>query len=329
MRKYHHLNLEEREKLYALKEKGISLREIAKQLGRTHTTLSRELKRNAKYGKQYIPCRAHEKYLKRGRNQRFQAPLKNPLIYLYVRKCLRLKWAPEVIAGRLPIDYPGESICHETIYRYIYKRNNKKKKLWRYLTLRRKKRMKKMGRTVRRDSRIPNAVSIDRRPKVIDKRQTPGHWESDNMEGVKTDRTSVSVSVERVLRLTLLTKVAVKKASSKTSALTYRLGVYPKRLRKTLTVDNGSENTNHQDIKIYLGMNIYFCHAYHSWEKGTVENTVGRVRRYIPKGVSIDKISEEQIQKIEDKINNTPRKCLGFLTPYEKKNKILKRNSVY
>lgn len=329
MRKYHHLSLEEREILYALKEKGISLRKIAKKLGRTHQTLSLELKRNAKYGKEYIPCKAHIKYLKRGILQRYQAPLKKPLIYLYVRKYLRRRWAPETIAGRLPIDYPGESIAHETIYQYIYKGRNKRQALWRYLTLRRKKRMKKEGRTVRRDSRIPNAKSINLRPKSIEKRVSVGHWESDNMEGIKRDRFSISVTVERVLRLTHLTKVAVKKSSSKAMALTYRLGVYPKRLRKTLTVDNGSENTNHRDVKMYLGMNVYFCHAYHSWEKGTVENTVGRLRRYLPKGTSLDNISDEHIKRIEEEMNNTPRKCLDYLTPYEKKNKNLKRNRVY
>ena len=185
--------------------------------------------------------------------------------------------------------------------------------------------MKKLGRIVRRDSRIPDAKSIDLRPKSIDKRTTLEHWESDNMEGIKKDKFSISVTVERYLRLTHLTKVAVKKAVSKSSALTYRLGVYPKRLRKTVTVDNGSENTNHKDVKTYLDMNVYFCHAYHSWEKGTVENTVGRVRRYIPKGISINNITEEQIGRIENKLNNTPRKCLGFLTPYEKKNQMLKR----
>ena len=325
MRKYQHLSLEEREKLYARKEKGISLRKIAKELGRTHQTLSRELKTNAKYGTQYIPCKAHEKYLKRAKDQRYKAPLKSPLIFLYVRRHLKMKWAPETIAGRLTIDYPGESVTDETIYRYIYKRGSRKRKLWRFLTLRRKKRMKKLGRIVRRDSRIPDAKSIDLRPKSIDKRTTLEHWESDNMEGIKKDKFSISVTVERYLRLTHLTKVAVKKAERKSSALTYRLGVYPKRLRKTVTVDNGSENTNHKDVKTYLDMNVYFCHAYHSWEKGTVENTVGRVRRYIPKGISIDNITEEQIGRIENKLNNTPRKCLGFLTPYEKKNQMLKR----
>lgn len=325
MRKYRHLSLEEREKFYALKEKGLSLRKIAKQLKRDHTTFSREIRRNAKYGKPYIPCKAHAKYIKRAVNQRYQAPLKNPRIYLYVKNHLKMKWSPETIAGRLSIDYPLNSITAETIYRYIYKRRNKKKRLFRYLTLRRKKRMKKEGRSVRRDSRIPDAVSIDKRPKIIDRRNSVGHWESDNMEGIKKDRTSISVTVERMFRLVHLTKVAVKKADSKAFALFYRLGIYPKRLRKTVTVDNGSENANHKEIKTNLNMNVYFCHAYHSWEKPTVENTIGRIRRYIPKGISIDNIREEQIARIEDRLNNTPRKCLGFLTPYEKMQKMQKR----
>lgn len=183
MTKYHHLSLEEREKLYAWKLQGISLREIGQRLGRSHTTLGRELKRNAKYGSQYIPCKANAKAVKRGVNQRYQAPLKSPLIFLYIRKRLRRKWSPETIEVRLPIDFPGESI---------------------------------------------------------------------------TD----------------------------------------------------------------------FCHAYHSWEKGTVENTIGRLRRYLPKGLSLDTISDDYIKRIEEEMNNTPRKCLGFLTPYEKKNQILKRNRV-
>jgi len=328
MEKYHHLNLEEREKLYAQKEKGVSLRQIAKQLGRAHQTLSRELKRNAKYGDQYIPCRAHEKYLKRASGQRYRAPLKNPRIYLYVKKHLKMKWSPETIAGRLSIDYPGNSITAETIYRYIYKRKNKRKGLWRFLTLRRKKRMKKEGRAVRRDSRIPDAVSIDRRPKIIKQRTSAGHWESDNMEGVKKDRTSISVTVERMFRIVHLSKVAVKKAESKVLALTYRLGIYPKNLRKTVTVDNGSENADHKDIKANLDMNVYFCHAYHSWEKPTVENTIGRLRRYIPKGTSIDNITEERIARIEDRLNTIPRKCLGYLTPIEKMREVFKRKKI-
>jgi len=328
MRKYHHLSLEEREKLYAWKLQGMSLREIGKRLKRNHTTLGRELKRNAKYGNQYIPCKADKKTAKRAVNQRYQAPLKNPLIYLYVRKHLRKRWSPETIEGRLPIDFPGCSITDETIYRYIYKRGVKRRKFWRYLTLRRKKRMKKLGRSVRRDSRIPYAKSIDLRSKFVDKRTSIGHWESDNMEGIKTDRQSMSVTVERVTRITHITKVRVKRAIDKSDSIHYRLGVYPKRFRKTITFDNGSENTNHQDITRNLGVKTYFCHAYHSWEKGTVENTIGRLRRYFPKGLSLDQISEEYINQIEEDMNNTPRKCLNFMTPKEKKQELLKTRRV-
>lgn len=329
MRKYNHLGLEEREKLYAWKLQGISLREIGRRLKRSHTTLGRELKRNTKYGNQYIPCKANIRAVKRGVKQRYQAPLKNPLIFLYVRKCLRKRWSPETIEGRLPIDFPGYSITDEAIYQYIYKRGVKRRRFWKYLTLRRKKRMKKEGRRVRRDSRIPYAVSIDLRPKTVDKRVSPGHWESDNMEGIKTDRQSMSVTVERVTRITHLVKVRAKRAVDKSYSIHYRLSVYPKRFRKTITFDNGSENTKHTDLIRDLGVKTYFCHAYHSWEKGTVENTIGRLRRYLPKGLSLDNISGDHIENIEEEMNNTPRKCLGFLTPNEKKNQLLKRNRVY
>lgn len=328
MKEYGHLTLEERERIYALREHGVSLRDIAKQIGRHHATVSREFSRNAKYGKEYIPCKAHAKSIKRGEKQRRQAPLKNTAIILYVRERLRLRWSPETIAGRLRIDLPGETIDDETIYRYIYHPRNKRRKLWQHLTHARKKRMKKEGRSVKRDSKIPDAVSIDKRPKSIEKRIHVGHWESDNMVGKQIDKTVVSVSTERLTRLTILSKVS-KKSEGKVNGLTYRLGVYPKKFRKTVTVDNGAENTNHKDIKRKLDMSVYFCHPYHSWEKGTVENTIGRIRRYIPKGISIDEISEEYIREIEQKMNNTPRKCLNFLTPYEKKLQVLKKSIVY
>ena len=283
MSKYSHLTLEERELMWGLDQQGVSLREIAMRLGRNHSTISRELKRNAKYGKVYIPCKAHERSVKRGEKQRRQAPLKNTAIILYVREKLRLKWSPETIAGRLRIDIPRETIDDETIYRYIHHPRNKRRKLWQYLTHARKKRMKKEGRHVQRDSKIPDAVMIDKRPKSIGTREYSGHWESDNMVGKQMDKMAVSVSTERLTRLTILSKVS-KKSEGKVNGLTYRLGVYPKKFRKTVTVDNGAENTNHTDITRTLDMNVYFCHPYHSWEKGTVENTIGRIRRYILKG---------------------------------------------
>lgn len=333
MSSYKHLSLEEREKLVAFKASGLTLREIAKNLGRSHSSLSRELKRNKTgLGKRsneylifkYLPCKAHQKALKRGEKQRRKAPLKETFIWLYVREHLRepFNWTPEQISGRLAKLYPGKSICTETIYQYIYSKTGKKYQLWKLLPNARKKRMKKGGRKVQRASKIPNAVSIEQRPEEVALRQQIGHWETDNVIGKQTDKTALSVTVERVTRLTLLSLIN-KSADSKTENLINRLVEFPQNVRLTLTADNGSENTNHQEIASQLELAIFFCHAYASWERGTVENTNGRIRRDIPKGMSLDHLTEEQIKSLEYKLNSTPRKCLGFLTPYEKMMEVL------
>ncbi|NCO73641.1 MAG: IS30 family transposase [Shewanella vesiculosa] len=317
--------MEEREKLYAFRSQGLSLREIGRKLGRDHTSLSDELRNNAPYGAEYIPCKAQKKADKRALRQRLKAPLKNPLVFWYVRVHLRepFRWTPDEIAGRLPIDHPGYSISYEAIYRYIYSKKMRRYKYWQYLTLGRKKRMKKGGRSVHRDSKIPGSISIDLRPNVVDERVRSGDWETDNMEGKKTDTSVISATVERLIRLTLLNKMGDRKAETKTKMVADRLLGYPKQARLTLTQDNGKENSYHQQITQITGMDVFFCHAYHSWEKGTVENTIGRVRRYIPKGVSIDDLTDYQIKEVETRLNSTPRKCLGYLTPYEKMNQVL------
>jgi IS30 family transposase len=324
---YKHLSLEEREKLYALKSQGLSLRNISKRLKRSDTTLGRELKRNAKYGAAYIPCRAQRLSDKRGWRQRYKAPLKNPQVFLFVRENLREGRSPDAIAGRLPRIHPEESISYETIYRYIYSKHMRRYKYWQYLTLGRKKRMKKQGRTVHRDGKIPGSISIDLRPEIVASRSRVGDWETDNIIGKQTDKTALSVTVERLTRLTVITKLENRTAQIKTRAVIKRLVRYPKRARVTLTADNGKENSYHLKISQITGMDIYFCHAYHSWEKGTVENTNGRIRRYIPKGLSIDQVTDEQIKEVEIRMNSTPRKCLGYLTPYEKMSQVLSKET--
>lgn len=315
--------MEEREKLFAFRSQGLSLREIGRRLGRDHTSLSDELRNNAPYGAEYIPCRAQRLSDKRGWRQRCHAPLKNPQVFLFVREHLREGWSPDAIAGRLPLVHPGYSVSYETIYRYIYSRRMKRFEYWQYLTLGRKKRMKKLGRSVHRDSKIPGSISIDLRPEVVNLRSRVGDWETDNIIGQQTDKTALSVTVERLTKLTLLTKLLDRLAVTKRDALVRRLGVFPKEIRLTLTTDNGAENSNHKEISEALNLLMFFCHAYHSWEKGTVENTNGRIRRYIPKGISIDIFPEEYIKEVERRINSTPRKCLGYLTPYEKMNQVL------
>lgn len=327
MKGYKQLSLLERERIFGWRKEKISFREIGRRLNRPHTTLTREFLRNAKYGQQYIPCKAQEKADKRAVTQRSQASWKGPEVYLYVRERLKEKqyrWSPEQIAGRLPLDHPELHICHETIYQAIYAKENKKHKLWQYLTVKRLKRMKKGGRHVHKDSRIPEAVSIDKRPKRVDRRKQVGHWETDNVNGKQTDKTALSVTVERKLRLTIMSKLTAKTADEKTKKLFERLSVFPDKIRKTMTADNGAENTNHKQISESLTIDVFFCHAYHSWERGTVENTNGRIRKFIPKGMSMDNTTEKDIAAIEQRLNNTPRKCLGFRTPYEKLQEYLK-----
>lgn len=272
----------------------------------------------------YIPCKAHQKAIKRGIKQRTKAPLKEPLIWLFVREHLirPVPWTPEEISGRLPKIHPGKSICTEAIYQYIYSKQARKYKLWRYLVNGRKKRMKKEGRRVQRASKIPGAISIDQRPDSVNLRQEIGHWETDNVIGKQTDKTALSVTVERLTRLTLLS-LTRKSAEGKTKSLIKRLTKFPDQARLTLTADNGAENTNHQEIKQKLGLDVFFCHAYHSWEKGTVENTNGRIRRVITKGISLDDLTDQDIQRLEHDLNSIPRKCLGFLTPYEKMDQLV------
>jgi transposase, IS30 family len=328
MRTYHQLTLEEREKIHVLQATGMSLRDIAKILNRSHTSLSRELRRNKTgQGKksrelltfQYIPSRAQKKADKRKAKQRYKAPLKEPFIFLYVREHLRKPyfWTPEQIAKRLPMDHPGYTIDDETIYRYIYGKKARGMKLWRHLVLHRKRRMKHHGRKVKGCGRLPTALPIEKRPYEANSRIEEGHWETDNIGTIKTDKTGISASVERKLRITRLRKLKDLTAATKRTILVAQIQKEKKPLRKTMTIDRGPENSQHEQFTKETQMPVYACNPYHSWEKGSVENTIGRTRRFIPKGKSVDHLTQRQLTIIENIMNNTPRKCLGYLTPYE------------
>ena len=199
-KKYQHLNLSEREQLSALQQQGLTFREIGEVLGRDHTSLSREYRKNSKYYCQYQPCKAQKKAEMVAVKQRTKAPLKSKEIYLFVRQSLRKKWSPETIAGRLPRELSGCHIDDDTIYEYIY--NSKKTRgehLFQYLTLHRRRRMKKNGRKVK-NQKFVNVLKIDQRPTSVNNRKTIGHWETDNMEGKKSDSVSVSTTWTRVSR---------------------------------------------------------------------------------------------------------------------------------
>jgi len=300
--------------LYALVEQGHSFRTIGKILKRPHTTLSREYKRNSPYlNGQYIPVRAHKRAKERGRKQRLKAPLKSPEILVYVFEKLREGLSPEAIAGRLWLE-KGLKIHHETIYRYIYHKDNRKYQLWNYLTYKRKRRQKWNCRTVRKYNRIKNAVSIEQRAIEVELREEYGHWETDLMEGPRESKPALLVNVERKFRYTKLTKIPSKNAKSTTGNMVRLLKRYHP---KTITADNGLENSYHELISEELDTKFYFCHPYSSWEKGSVENRIGVIRRDIPKGSDLTNYSHKQLREVERKLNNRPMKCLNWQTPSE------------
>lgn len=325
MRTFKHMNLLEREKLFGWRESGISLCEIGRRLGKSHTSLSRELKRNTKWGRKYIPCLAQRRAERVGNGQRYSAPLKSPEIFLYVREHLRSPffWTPEMISGRIGYDIREVSVGVETIYRHIYSRKARKDKLWQYLPSGRKKRRERYGRNIQNKGKVPNALSIDLRPKSTEKRRVVGHWETDNLSGARPSRPALSVTVERTARLIIITKMRDQTAKEKTRALCGRLGRFPSKVLLSITQDNGRENYDHQETSHILGVEMFFCHAYQAWEKGGVENRNRVIRRFFPKGTDFTKIPEKSIQNVERVINSMPMKCLNYLTPYEKMQQLM------
>jgi IS30 family transposase len=203
-------------------------------------------------------------------------------------------WSPETIAGTLPLFHSGKHICVETIYQYIYKPGkHPKEKLFQYLVLHRKKRMKKHGRKVQ-SSRIPGRIGIEQRPETVDLREEFGHGETDLMEGIRSDKPVVSVTVERTTRYVQLTLLPNKTAKGKTKAVNQNI---QEMKLATMTTDNGIENINHQDWQTPT----YFTTPYHSWEKGTVENTIGRLS--VPRKPALLATAEEHRDQWE--MNNT------------------------
>ena len=316
---YVHLNLKERDVITTMLSEKKSLGEIAKALCRSKSTILRELKRNSspEY-KLYLSHRAHGRSEERKKTSKQAAlRLKNDRIASYVMAMLKEGWSPELIAGRITIDHPGLSISHEAIYQYIYHPDTEDRQdLIRCLRrAHRKRKSKGIGRKERK-TKIPNRVPIDLRPPSVENRFWFGHWEGDSLVSRKSP-VALNSLVERKSRLLMLTKLKRKTAEATFKAVTARLGGLPKKARRTLTLDNGTENARHEAITSAIGIKCFFAHPYASWERGTNENVNGLVRWYLPKGTDFRKISDDEIARIEHLINNRPRKCLGFKKPIE------------
>ncbi len=313
-RQYNQLNLEDRERIAILKAEGKSIRQIGKDLGKSHSTIVRELKRHVppRQGK-YLPLRAHERARQKKVEAGWRPRLKIPFIESYVKYHLIMGWSPEQIAGRLPLDNARAFISHEAIYQYIYK---EAPDLIGYLARRHKKRHRKWHSRKHRRCHIPNRISITERPPEIGERRDIGHWEADLVMS-HAGKTALNVLVERRSRYTLITKQPDKTALFTRQAILRRLADFQPVARQSITYDNGSENRDHQFINRHLGTKSYFCQPYHSWEKGTVENTNGLIRRFAPKKTNFALVTEDNVKFIEKRLNSRPRKCLSYQTPSE------------
>ena len=308
---YHHLTFPQRCQICLLKDRGDSLRSIAKELSVHHSTLSRELKRNSCQNK-YSYQRAQEKAQKRKTETAHPNLKMTTELISIIKERLKLQWSPVQIAGR--IKHHGFSISHETIYKYIWEDKRLGGHLYKELRHHGKKYNKRSKGMAGRGC-IPNRVDIDQRPSIVEKKNRLGDWELDTIIGAGQSGVIVSM-VERTSKLTKLVKIPNKTAVEVENALIERLGPI-KEFVHTLTADNGKEFANHQRVGVELAAGFYFAKPYRSWERGLNEHTNGLVRQYLPKAKRFDTISKEDLRKIEDLLNNRPRKVLCFQTPLE------------
>lgn len=325
MKQYRQFSIEEREKLQLMLWHKQSVRAIAKELGRSPSSISREINKNRRCdGKRlYIPRAAHERAVINRSNRGERKLVKSETLRDYVIKHLKLGWSPEQIAGKAE-ELIGIKISHEAIYQYIYAQIHRNgygyvrpgcEDLRQYLARRKKRRVRKGQRASYRIEKGP-LPSIDDRPQEVEERKKAGHWEDDLIVS-KASKLALKTINERSSGLVFIEKVKDKTISESNRSVIKRLDVIPPEYRKTLTRDRGSENLGHLELEEELGIQCYFARAYHSWERGSNENLNGLIRRYLPKGTDFRDVSNRQIKHIEFLINSRPRKRLGWKTPYE------------
>ena len=317
---YGQLSLEERIEIYRLHAGGISRRSIAVHLGRSASTISRELRRNSAKTKVwaggYEPVRAHDLAERRRRwDCRFKLE-RQPDLRDLVRTRLAMGWSPEQIASRLTRDHGRTLISHESIYRFIYHRSAQKD-YWHRLLPRAKH---KRGRHARSGGSMVDIIKhrrpLSERPAEADDRQASGHWEADFMLFAQYGQ-SILVTHERASRFTIIHRPQDRKARRTASHLADMLKTMPQSMRRTIAFDNGPEFALHHQLAAQIGIQTFFCDVRSPWQKGGIENAIGRLRRSLPRKTNLDTISHDDIIAAANRYNHTPRKCLDFKTPAE------------
>lgn len=306
---YGQLTQGERYQIEVLLKTEASVREIARQLGRSASTISRELGRNGPSAAKYEAAKAQRTSDKRRREAK-KNHKRLPELIAWVEARLGDQWSPEQIAGSMKaMGYP--LVSHEWIYQHVLRDKAAGGTLYKELRHRCRKYRKRYG-SGPRHSRIPNRVGIEERPAVVDERSRLGDWEGDTVVG--KGLAALVTLVERKNGIVLLRKVSRATAELTANAIVSALGPWNP---LTLTLDNGTEFAQHQRVAEKLKCDIYFARPYHSWERGTNENANGLVRQYFPKGADFSEVSDAEIQAVQDKLNMRPRKRLGFQAPIE------------
>ena len=309
MRRYTQLTREQRYQIYALKKAGLSQTRIADLLDVHKSTISRELRRNCGQ-RGYRPRQAH--LLARKRHREKPRPKIPTETWLLIESRIRLDWSPEQISDWL--QRTGRPmVSHERIYQYVL--TDKKAGGTLYQHLRCKKQRKKRYGAREQRGQLSDRISIEARPAIVEKRSRLGDWELDTIIGKGHKQAIVSLT-ERKARLTLIAKVERKTADQVATTIIRLLKPLAQKVH-TLTADNGKEFAQHKTIAASLNADFYFAHPYASWERGTNENMNGLIRQYFPKHRDFRTITDEEIQQAMNRLNNRPRKCLGYRTPNE------------
>jgi len=311
---YMRVTAEERVLIYRWLQEGLKQNEISRRLKRDPGSISREIKRNT--GRRgYRPKQAHEKaqtQAKRPGSRRFTEKVRAD-----AETQLKAGWAPESICGRAGRE-GRPHVCKETIYKHVYADAKAGGTLWTHLPRAKRKRRR---RCPRKDGhsrgRIPNQRMIATRPAEVETRQTVGHWEGDLINGARTTGNLVTLA-ERSTRFTLVGRTDSKDAEEVMREICALFKTLPQRASLSLTLDNGKEFARHEEIARDADIDVYFANPYHSWERGTNENTNGLIRRLYPKKSSFAGIGKAELKRTDLFLNDRPRKCLGWMTSREK-----------
>jgi IS30 family transposase len=313
MKNHNKITWRERDKIAVWLAEKITLREIARRLERSVSSISDEIKRNTKDGV-YTAISAQYLSVTRASSGRSKDSRKASWIYNHIENKLREGWTPEQIAGRLKREYHKKIVCHETIYRYVYCPENADKNLKEYLVRHHGRRSRKRYNWLPYRG-IQGKVSIHDRPDSINTKRVFGHWETDAVEG-RNHIGGIQTMLERKTRYYRGKLVNNIDSINGFKAQSDMLSKYPKKARLSVTMDNGKENYDHRKLN-EMGIATYFCDPYCSWQKGSNENHNGILRRYIPKKTDLRTLTQGELNWILDDINNKPRKCLNYETAKE------------